>query len=84
LIYNTSRAFFTRKTLGRFLVVLGKKIQRGHFLLKKNKNIFVRKCTRKKYDITGQDGKKENILKSSSELTLKQKAFVDIYVGNWG
>ena len=28
--------------------------------------------------------KKKNILKSSSELTLKQKAFVDIYVGNWG
>ena len=28
--------------------------------------------------------KKKNILKSSSELTLKQKAFVDIYVSNWG
>tara|TARA_R110001599_G_scaffold242505_1_gene442122 strand:+ start:231 stop:740 length:510 start_codon:yes stop_codon:yes gene_type:complete len=28
--------------------------------------------------------KKKNILKSSAELTLKQKAFVDIYVSNWG
>ena len=29
-------------------------------------------------------GKKKNVLKSTSELTLKQKAFVDIYVSNWG
>jgi phage terminase small subunit len=28
--------------------------------------------------------KKKNTLKSIAELTLKQKAFVDIYVGNWG
>jgi hypothetical protein len=28
--------------------------------------------------------KKKNTLKSTAELTLKQKAFVDIYVGNWG
>ena len=28
--------------------------------------------------------KRKNVLKSTSELTLKQKAFVDIYVSNWG
>jgi len=28
--------------------------------------------------------KRKNTLKSTSELTLKQKAFVDIYVSNWG
>jgi phage terminase small subunit len=28
--------------------------------------------------------KRKNTLKSTSELTLKQKAFVDIYVANWG
>ena len=28
--------------------------------------------------------KRKNVLKSSAELTLKQKAFVDIYVSNWG
>ena len=28
--------------------------------------------------------KRKNTLKSTSELTLKQKAFVDIYVTNWG
>lgn len=28
--------------------------------------------------------KRRNVLKSTSELTLKQKAFVDIYVSNWG
>jgi phage terminase small subunit len=28
--------------------------------------------------------KRKNTLKSTTELTLKQKAFVDIYVANWG
>ena len=28
--------------------------------------------------------KRRNVLKSTAELTLKQKAFVDIYVSNWG
>ena len=28
--------------------------------------------------------KRKNTLKSTNELTLKQKAFVDIYVSNWG
>ena len=28
--------------------------------------------------------KRKNTLKSTSELTLKQKAFVDIYVNHWG
>tara|TARA_Y100000114_G_scaffold142700_1_gene149535 strand:- start:136 stop:669 length:534 start_codon:yes stop_codon:yes gene_type:complete len=35
--------------------------------------------------ISGQEmTKRKNTLKSTSELTLKQKAFVDIYVSNWG
>ena len=46
--------------------------------------MFVRKSIRRNCDIRGQDGKKKNVLKSTSELTLKQKAFVDIYVSNWG
>jgi hypothetical protein len=63
LICNTSRAFLTRKTLGKFLVVLGKNTERPFSAKKKIKKIFVRKCTRKKYDITGQDGKKEKHFK---------------------
>ena len=35
--------------------------------------------------LSGQEmTKRKNTLKSTAELTLKQKAFVDIYVSNWG
>ena len=35
--------------------------------------------------VSGQEmAKKKNSLKSTAELTLKQKAFVDIYVSNYG
>ena len=60
--------------------------QRGHFVLKKfyyfvSKKVYWEKLV----VVSGQEmTKRKNTLKSTAELTLKQKAFVDIYVSNWG
>ena len=60
--------------------------QRGHFVLKKfyyfvSKKVYWDKLV----VVSGQEmTKRKNTLKSTAELTLKQKAFVDIYVSNWG
>ena len=40
---------------------------------KKIKKIFVRKCTRKKYGITGQDGKKEKYFNKKTKFINTKK-----------
>jgi len=60
--------------------------QRGHFLQIFLIKIYLyRSVLGKNYAIIwSRMAKRKNTLKSTSELTLKQKAFVDIYVSNWG
>ena len=60
--------------------------QRGHFVLKKFYYfVSIEVYWEKLVVVSGQEmTKRKNTLKSTAELTLKQKAFVDIYVSNWG
>ena len=60
--------------------------QRGHFVLKKFYYfVSIEVYWEKLVIVSGQEmTKRKNTLKSTAELTLKQKAFVDIYVSNWG